>query len=352
MSKCSRDLAGQYEFVPISVSRHFKCCLHTANNSIVVSAIPIFTSDWLTILCLAVFRFFTVYKLKPFTNSNRDAGHYVDRMLQLLARLHCKPPLTCLETTLLPDTTAQRSVYELCGPEGCGKTQLLLHLVVNAILPRHWRGVDIAGLCVGVVYVDLDYKFNMIRLTTILETRIQGALSVSGGDQDPSQVEELIKQCLSRLYVVRCSSSSQFLITLHSLETLLGNNPDISLLVIDSVSEFYWIDRSVSGGTSGRTNTNKLMAEALRKLLNTYNLVVFCAKAELFEQRDNPDRGHQDFMGPHWSRLVTHRWTLAKTRPIRVGGSGQVQNCYCVTVNDTQRQLSFLISNRGVKFIT
>ena len=296
----------------------------------------------------------TVYKLKPFTNSNRDAGHYVDRMLQLLARLHCKPPLTCLETTLLPDTTAQRSVYELCGPEGCGKTQLLLHLVVNAILPRHWRGVDIAGLCVGVVYVDLDYKFNMIRLTTILETRIQGALSVSGGDQDPSQVEELIKQCLSRLYVVRCSSSSQFLITLHSLETLLGNNPDISLLVIDSVSEFYWIDRSVSGGTSGRTNTNKLMVEALRKLLNTYNLVVFCAKAELFEQRThdgNPDRGHQDFMGPHWSRLVTHRWTLSKTRPIRVGVSGQVQNCYCVTVNDTQKPLSFLISNRGVKFM-
>ena len=253
----------------------------------------------------------------------------------------------------------QRSVYELCGQEGCGKTQLLLHLVVNAILPKHWRGIVVAGLCVGVVYVDLDYRFSMIRLTTILETRMTEALSVSGGGQDPSQVEDIVKQCLSRLYVVRCSSSSQFLITLHSLETLLGNNPDISLLVIDSVSEFYWINRTMSGGSGhGPTNSNKLVVEALRKLLITYNLVAFCAKAELFEQRthaDNPDRGHQDFMGHHWSRLVTHRWTLAKTRPTVVGVSGQVQNCYCITVNggtDAQKQLSFLISNKGVKFVT
>ena len=179
------------------------------------------------------------------------------------------------------------------------------------------------------------------------------------GGQDPSQVEDIVKQCLSRLYVVRCSSSSQFLITLHSLETLLGNNPDISLLVIDSVSEFYWINRTMSGGSGhGPTNSNKLVVEALRKLLITYNLVAFCAKAELFEQRthaDNPDRGHQDFMGHHWSRLVTHRWTLAKTRPTVVGVSGQVQNCYCITVNggtDAQKQLSFLISNKGVKFVT
>ena len=279
-------------------------------------------------------------------------------VLQLLARLHCKPSLVCLERVLLPAVTSQKSVFELRGEEGVGKTQLLLHLVANAILPKSSHGVDIAGLCVGVVYIDLDYHFSMIRLTSILETRIQTALSARDSSQDASQsVEDIVKQCLSRLYVVRCSSSSQFLITLHSLETLLGNNPDICLLMIDSISAFYWVDRSTGGSsTQGRTNSNKLMVDALRKLLVTYNLVVFCAKAELFEQRtytDNPSASGYDFMGHHWQRLVTHRWTLGKIRPIKEHVSVVQRNCYSVTVhsgNDAQKTRSFVITDEGVEF--
>lgn len=191
----------------------------------------------------------------------------------------------------------------------------------------------------------------------MLETRIQGALSVHDNNQDarPS-VEDLIKQCLSQLYVIRCSSSSQFLITLHSLETLLSNNPNICILMIDSISAFYWIDRSTGGSTGYSRTNNKLVVEALRKLLLTYNLVVFCAKAELFEQRTYTDngpseRGGQDMMGQHWHRLVTHRWTLGKTRPIRDHASGVLRNCYSVTGHDAQKTKSFQITEKGVKFM-
>ena len=280
-----------------------------------------------------------------------------DCLLQLLARLHCKPSLTCLEPTLLPDSTPPKSVYELSGEEGCGKTQLLLHLVISAILPKSWCGIPTAGLGVSVVYVDLDYHFSMIRLTTMLETRIQGVLSVHDSNQDarPS-VEDLIKQCLSQLYVIRCSSSSQFLITLHSLETLLSNNPNICILMIDSISAFYWIDRSTGGSTGYSRTNNKLVVEALRELLLTYNLVVFCAKAELFEQRTYTDngsseRGGQDMMGQHWHRLVTHRWTLGKIRPVRDHASGVLRNCYSVTGHDAQKTKSFLITEKGVEFM-
>ena len=78
----------------------------------------------------------------------------------------------------------------------------------------------------------------------------------------------MLRACLSRLLVVHCGSSSQLLLTLHYLETSLSSRPSLSLLLIDSISAFYWLDRC-GGGESVARQEDKLTkcSEFLSRLL-------------------------------------------------------------------------------------
>lgn len=82
--------------------------------------------------------------------------------------------------------------------------------------------------------------------------------------------EAALRSSLSRLLVVHCSSSSQLLLTLHYLETTLNSRPSLALLLIDSISAFYWLDRC-EGGASISRQEEKLSkcAELLGRLLRS-----------------------------------------------------------------------------------
>lgn len=84
--------------------------------------------------------------------------------------------------------------------------------------------------------------------------------------------EAALRSCLSRLLVVHCSSSSQLLLTLHFLETSLSSRPSLALLLIDSISAFYWLDRS-EGGASIAKQEEKLSkcADLLGRLLRYWS---------------------------------------------------------------------------------
>ncbi|KAM9417243.1 LOW QUALITY PROTEIN: DNA repair protein XRCC2-like [Salvelinus alpinus] len=117
--------------------------------------------------------------------------------------------------------------------EGIGKTQTLFNLMTHCILPT-----DCGGLEVKVMYVDTNYHFDMLRLVKVLEHRL-------GEDGDAVvEPEERVRACLSRLFVVLCSSSVQLLLTLHYLENTFCSRHALCLLVIDSIAAFYWVDRS------------------------------------------------------------------------------------------------------------
>lgn len=83
-----------------------------------------------------------------------------------------------------------------------------------------------------------------------------------------ASAEATLRSCLSRLLVVHCSSSSQLLLTLHFLETSLSSRPGLALLLIDSISAFYWLDRS-EGGASIAKQEEKLSkcSDLLARLL-------------------------------------------------------------------------------------
>ena len=42
---------------------------------------------------------------------------------------------------------------ELTGEEGSGKTEYLLHLTANCILPETWRTIEVGGIGAGIIFV-------------------------------------------------------------------------------------------------------------------------------------------------------------------------------------------------------
>ncbi|XP_041817503.1 DNA repair protein XRCC2 isoform X3 [Chelmon rostratus] len=190
--------------------------------------------------------------------------------LQLFARLEARRCLKDIEPRLFPEDGGpdHGEVVELYGAEGTGKTELLYHLLCRCVLP-----VATGGLEVEVVFIDTDYSLDMLRLVSILDSRLNAARST--GSPSAGSDEVVLRSCLSRLLVVHCPSSSQLLLTLHFLETSLSSRPGLALLLIDSISAFYWLDRC-EGGASIAKQEEKLgkCAELLGRLLRYRGLSV------------------------------------------------------------------------------
>jgi hypothetical protein len=67
-------------------------------------------------------------------------------------------------------------MLEVCGVGGSGKTEILMQTAVNCAMPRRRGGVDFGGCESSVLLVDLDGKFDTLRLLKILTARIKDAI--------------------------------------------------------------------------------------------------------------------------------------------------------------------------------
>ncbi|XP_071340328.1 DNA repair protein XRCC2 [Trachinotus anak] len=289
---------------------------------------------------------------------------------QLFARLEARRCLKDIEPRLFPEDGGpdHGEVVELYGTEGTGKTELLYHLLCRCLLPKAAGGLE-----VDAVFVDTNYSLDMLRLVSILDSRLNAALSTSS--PSASSDEAALRSCLSRLLVVHCSSSSQLLLTLHFLETTFSSRPSLTLLLIDSISAFYWLDRC-EGGASLTKQEEKLSkcSELLGRLLRDYRITVFATCHAIRRSFSGPSSSSSSsssesdrlYLCRHWQRLVTHRLLCSRQEAANnmdttAGGSReqrrqQVFTVHCISSSSSSRtkahrSSSFYVTDGGVEFI-
>ncbi|XP_053115119.1 DNA repair protein XRCC2 isoform X2 [Hemicordylus capensis] len=264
---------------------------------------------------------------------------------QLLARLEGRSSLKNLEPCLFADEgyPIHGDVVEFHGPEGTGKTEMLYHLVARCILPKSEGGLEM-----GLLFIDTDFHFNMLRLVTILERRLsQGT-------------EEMIKQCLGRFFLVTCNSSSQLLLTLYTLENMFCSHPSLCLLIIDSISAFYWIDRVNGGENLSLQEANlKRCAQCLEKLVKEHHLVLIATTQTIMQKSLNfdeasgkhqkeTDRDYRPYLCKSWQQLVTHRIFFSKQCSADSTKGFSITACHIRNNNVVKR--SFSITECGIQF--
>ncbi len=299
---------------------------------------------------------------------------------QLLARLGGRPEVGDLERNLLPSGPQQRDLVEFYGNEGSGKTQMLTHLIQKCILPASYKSIRLRGLQAGVILVDTDCHFSVLRLVGCMEDKIRNCVKRSRKEKqdfiEPSgeEIQKLIKESLGRLHVVKCSSSSQFILTLYSLEETLASDPAICFLFVDSISAFFWIDKSNGAENYSAQELNqRRVCGAINRLMDKFNIITIVSKPALFQKRQSDNRTvdgqtrygdmsptqrstdrsteHCEYLCKTWQKLVTHRFVFSRqqletgNQLFSVKGGSVSDTNECVTAN-------FYICEQGVLFVS
>ena len=162
------------------------------------------------------------------------------------------------------------TVVELFGAESCGKTEIILNLVVNTILPVKWKNVNIGGLNSGVILIDNEFKFPFMRLMAVIEERF---VKYTRGEKASLALEDcksFALEALENFVILNCRSSKEFLVTLYSIEKLLKSYPNAILLCIENISSFGIIDAVSDEKNIYRTQTQ--IAVIFKKLLQEHKM--------------------------------------------------------------------------------
>lgn len=288
-------------------------------------------------------------------------------------RLGGKHALDGLDADLfadIPEGIQPGNVVEFCGQEGSGKTEMLLHLIANCILPKSWKDLKLNGRSVGVVFVDTDYHFQLLRLVTIMEHRILNAIketqagaftennrtnhleNASGDDstrypEKYSDYENFIKSCLSLLFIVHCNSSIQLLATVLLLENLLAAKPEVGVFMIDSLSAFYWLDRCSGGESLSHQESNqRKVVDVIRKYAQQYHVVLIATKQSIFGSTEKT--ASREHLCQAWQRLVNFRYEFERKRT--QNGLDLIYSV-CSTYPPSRKIQRFYIKESGIEFV-
>ena len=142
-------------------------------------------------------------------------------------------------------------VAEIQGPSGSGKSHLVYHLVSTCVLPPVHQTVQLGGWGKVAIVFDCDGTYDLRRFRDLLEFRCTSSLRSENFDEHrigARTLEQLIDDSLSRLHIFRPDSSIQLAASLLHLPEHVATEPslrhaEMALLVVDSVSAFYWADR-------------------------------------------------------------------------------------------------------------
>lgn len=161
------------------------------------------------------------------------------------------------------------AVVELFGAESCGKTEIILNLIVNTILPIKWKNVNIGGLNSAVILIDNEFKFPFMRLMAIIEKRFV-KYTTENVSLNLEDCKSFALEALENFVILNCRSSKEFVITLYSIEKLLKSYPNAILLCIENISSFGIIDGMSDEKNIYRTQTQ--IAAIFKKLLQEYKM--------------------------------------------------------------------------------
>ena len=136
-------------------------------------------------------------------------------------------------------------VVEIQGPPASGKTHLVYQIMISCVLPQSTR---YSGWGKAAVVYDTDGTFQLSRLKELLHARLSGSHGIAEDQASSSTIDELEVGCLGRIFVFRPTSSAQLAAAILTLGDVHANNArlahqEIGLVVVDSLSSFYWQDR-------------------------------------------------------------------------------------------------------------
>lgn len=127
-------------------------------------------------------------------------------------------------------------VTELCGPPGCGKTQMCLQFSIDVQVPK-----ELGGSAGEAFYVTTDFGFHVDRLQEIAQGTIDHFIETKGLSMN-IQNKFTLESLLSGVKVLKLYDVKHILEMTSILKNFFERHPNIKLLIIDSFSMPFILD--------------------------------------------------------------------------------------------------------------
>ena len=159
-------------------------------------------------------------------------------------------------------------ILEICGENDTCKTECLLQAAATCVLPHAFGG------CTSkVLFIDMLSGIDPLRLVQILDSRIRGNI-------DPKQEagSRILEESLKRFQLIRCYNNMDLICALkaipHRQQKELDDNSSSTssgykLVLIDSISAFYWVERNLSENGSQVVSMQQDIMDFTRSKSNT-----------------------------------------------------------------------------------
>nr|CAI5853911.1 unnamed protein product [Callosobruchus analis] len=164
-------------------------------------------------------------------------------------------------------------VIEITGESNIDKTDLLVDFIVKSILPskfkKEWKSS-------GVILVNTEFQINIFKIIKAMEVHL-----LENNVKESKRL--LIEEALKLLIIINCYSLEDTELAFYSLERLLFNNGNISLIVVDNIAANYWVAKL-------NKNTLSYFQHTLKMFDLIFNIIKNLNATLVFVRHENKDK--------------------------------------------------------------
>ncbi|CAG9783177.1 unnamed protein product [Diatraea saccharalis] len=160
---------------------------------------------------------------------------------QLLARLNRKHSIENFYPMLFGAGPKQGEVVEMFSE--INVTILLYDLICETLLPVYFGGTEI-----GVILYSCNGNFSYDNFVSYMRYKIsthpiilQSSVIQNFND---IQLNEIQKKLLSNIFIADIYDATQLYTSIHNLENVLLEHKNISMLIVDTLTAFYWTEQT------------------------------------------------------------------------------------------------------------
>lgn len=217
-------------------------------------------------------------------------AHYkMESGYQLFARLNSRPTLENIYPNIFGNNGPRgREVIEIFGDTSTGKTLIITELIAYCILPGEANNTRIGGKNAGAILINTDHHFHIFKLAEIMENIIKKYSRDSNTTLSKTEITNIIKVSLKKLIILNCFDSYQLHATILNLENIIADNNKLTLIVLDSLSAYYWSDR-LNSGIKSMDLYQKSVLKSLQVKVKDYNLTIVFTKYSGFSRKDSSE---------------------------------------------------------------
>lgn len=261
----------------------------------------------------------------------------VESGIQLLTRLSKKPNLEKFHSKIFENGLRFGDFIELYSE--CSTACLLIDLISELLIPSELNGAE-----ANLLYFNTDGNLNLGDLSQILRQKLSNRLqSITGtcSKYNLNNLDTLLDSALKNIYILNIYEPTQFYTSIQNMENILMKNANISLLVFDTITAFYWSEQNFK--VTKMDTYLKNILYLIKKTVKDYKVIVLYTRPKYFssskESIENLDPCSKDSS----EEQINYRIQIVYT------DSGY--NYITVRTYNKQFQLKFDLTNDGIVWL-